>query len=61
MIDSESFAEMTAEVGIRLSWIHFLCTGAAVGVLGQGGGIPNEGSFYANTAAHTDQVSASLC
>lgn len=61
MIDLESFAEMTADVGIVLSWTHSLCTGLLGVCWGLGGGIPNEGSFYANTAVHTDQVSASLC
>lgn len=36
MIDSGSFAPMTADVGIVLRWIHFLCTGAAVGMLEAG-------------------------
>lgn len=61
MIDWRALLKLKANVGILLSWMHFLRTGAAAGVLGAGRRDPNEGSFYANPAAPADRVSASLC
>jgi hypothetical protein len=46
MIDSESFAEMTANVGIIRSSVHFLCTGDAVGVLGASRGRDSQRSKF---------------
>lgn len=61
MSDWESFAEMMAAIGVLPS-SYISCAWGLLWVHGvQEGGIPNEVSFYANPAALTDQVTASLC